>query len=146
MKKILSVTGKGSNKTALIKKLYKARWAIQLLNHVFGLLNRARFRQFKEKVNYSNAHFQFNQTPPLEVLSLRSRIFQTLSVFSVKFTRIQSWAVSFTRCWHLPRFQLDFLQREFLIGLFVVRCTIWLAIRKHCRSKQVLRKYLSVMI
>ena len=43
-------------------------------------------------------------------------------------------------------FQLDFLQREFLIGLFVVRCTIWLAIRKHCRPKQVLRKYLSVML
>ena len=38
---------------------------------------------FKETINYRNAHFQLNQTSPLEVLSLRSRIFQTLSVFSV---------------------------------------------------------------
>ena len=64
---------------------------IQLLNHVFGLLNRARFRQFKKTINYSDTHFQFNQTPHLEVLSSRSRISQTLSVFSIKFTRVQSW-------------------------------------------------------
>ena len=64
---------------------------IQLLNHVFGLLNRARFRQFKKTINYSDTHFQLNQTPPLEVLSSRSRISQTLSVFSIKFTRVESW-------------------------------------------------------
>ena len=97
---------------------------IQLFSHVFGLLNRARFRQFKEKVNYSNAHFQFNQTPPLEVLSLRSRIFQTLSVFSVKFTRIQAEQFHLHGAGTYGEFQLDFLQREFFIGLFVVRCTI----------------------
>ena len=45
----------------------------------------------QKTINYSATHFQLNQTPPLEVLSSRSRIFQTLSVFSVKFTRIQSW-------------------------------------------------------
>ena len=41
-------------------------------------------------INYSDTRFQLNESPPLEVLSLRRSIFQTLSVFSVKFTRIKS--------------------------------------------------------
>ena len=57
----------------------------------FWAAKSSKVSSIQKSINYSDTHFQLNQTPPLEVLSLRSRIFQKLSVFSVKFTRIQSW-------------------------------------------------------
>ena len=42
-------------------------------------------------------------------------------------------------------FNFTFLTR-ILIGLFVVRCAIWLAIRKHYRPEHVLRKQISIKL
>ena len=70
----MSVAGKGSSKTVPTSKNLEGTMSSSnslVLNHVLGLLNRARFRQFKKPINYSEIHFQLSWC----------RIFQTLSVF-----------------------------------------------------------------
>ena len=58
----MSVAGKGSSKTVPTSKNLQGTMSSSnslVLNHVLGLLNRARFRQFKKPINYSEIHFNF---------------------------------------------------------------------------------------
>ena len=73
----------------------------------FWAAKSSKVSSIQKSINYSDTHFQLNQTPPLEVLSSRSRIFQKLSVFSVKFTFHSHGAGT------CQKFQLAFLLREF---------------------------------
>lgn len=93
----MTATGKDSSKTVLISKTLQGAmsdstsqscfWAVQS-----GQSGQSGFVDVKND-NQSDTHFQLNQNLPLEYLSLRIGIFQTLLVFSIKFTRIQSWNI-----------------------------------------------------
>ena len=71
-------------------KLPKARWAIQLLDHLLRLLNRASWRYFQER--YSTVIFILKFFPYYRIVNL----LHTYSVssfrhFSQAFRRIQTW-------------------------------------------------------
>ena len=123
-------------------KLHKARWTIQLLNHLLGLPNRASLRHFQERssaVTFILKCFPYRIVNPLNI----SSVFTNFRHFCQRFRRIQN-------CYrfhlHEARLLADnlncyltFVTRNF-IGSYVIRCAFWLVSRKdHCLER-VLRK------
>ena len=71
-------------------KLHKARWTIQLLNHLLGLPNRASLRHFQEgssAVTFILKFFPYRIVNPLNI----SSVFTNFRHFCQRFRRIQSW-------------------------------------------------------
>ena len=120
-------------------KLHKARWPIQLINHLLGLPNRASLCLFQERSSAVTFILKFFPHRIVNLLNISS-VFRH---FSERFRRIQSWYR-----FHLDdarlladnlNFDLTFVTRNFT-GSCVIRCAFWLVSRKdHCLER-VLRK------
>ena len=133
-KKVLSVAGKGSSKTVLTSKNWQGKMSDStspFLNLFGGLLNRERFRQFKktDKLQWNSFSILLNSSSWSSFLKV-SYISNAFGIFckiydisKLKLPQVSTWT---------------FLT-QILIGLCVVRYTIWLAIRKYYPPERVLR-------
>ena len=126
-KKVLSVAGKGSSKTVLTSKNWQGKMSDStslFLNLFGGLLNRERFRQFKktDKLQWNSFSILLNSSSWSSFL----KVFVFCKIYDIsklKLPQVSTWT---------------FLT-QILIGLCVVRYTIWLAIRKYYPPERVLR-------
>ena len=71
-------------------ELHKARWAIQLLNHLLELPNRASSRYFQERSSTVTFILKFFSYSIVNLLNISS-VFTNFRHFSQRFRRIQSW-------------------------------------------------------
>ena len=124
-------------------KLYKARWAIQLLNHLLGLPNRATVTSLSKAIKCSDIH--------LEVLSLQNRecyeyflcFHRTLGISPKDLEGFKAdiafiYTALACSLVILPQI-LTFVTWNF-IGSCVVRCTFWLVSRNDDCLERELRK------
>ena len=72
-------------------KLHKARWAIQLLNHLLRLPNRASSRYFQERSSAVTFILKFFSYRVVNLLNISSVFSPNFRHFPQRFRRIQSW-------------------------------------------------------
>ena len=125
-------------------KLHKARWAIQLLNHLRWTAKSGKFTLLSRAIKRSEIH--------LEVLSLQNRIsfdyflcfHWTLGIFPRDLEGFKAdIAFIYTTLADDLNFNLTFVTRNF-IGSCVIRCAFWLVSRKDDCLERVLRKSSSI--
>ena len=122
-------------------KLHKARWAIQLLNHLVGLPNRASSRYFQSDQKHSDIY--------LEVLSLQNRksfeyLFRFHRTLGISPKDLEGFKADIAfiyttlACSLVISTNLNFDLTSF--GLYFIRCAFWLVSRKDDCLESVLRK------
>ena len=118
-------------------KLHKARWAIQLLNHLLGLPNRTSSRFFQEQsstVTFILRFFSYRN-----VNRVNSSFFTELKAFLPKIQRWYRFHLHDARLLAGDlNFDLTFVTRN-CFGSCVIRCAFWLASKKDDCLERVLK-------